>query len=66
MLFFSGGVYVSPGITSSVCEVVFNVFIELVFGTFCDEIFFILLAILLSVKSPVTSTVFLLAKVCSF
>ena len=45
-------------ITSYVCEVVFNPFVELVPGTFCDEISVILSTILLPVKSPIAFAVF--------
>lgn len=48
-------------ITSYVCEVVFNPFVKLVPGTFCDEISVILSTILLPVKSPIASNLFWIA-----
>ena len=50
-------IYISLGITSSVCEVVFNLFIELVSGTFCDEVVVVLSIVLLPINSPVVSAV---------
>ena len=50
--------YISFGITRSVCKVELNLFIELVSGTFSDEVFVILSAILLPVKSPIASNLF--------
>ena len=45
-------------ITSYVCEVIFNPFVKLVPGTFCDETSVILSTILLPVKSPIAFSVF--------
>ena len=53
--------YISFGITRSVCKVELNLFIELVSGTFSDEVFVILSAILLPVKSPIASNLFWIA-----
>ena len=53
--------YISFGITRSVCKVELNLFIELVSGTFSDEVFVILSAILLPIKSPIASNVFWIA-----
>ena len=53
--------YISFGITRSVCKVELNLFIELVSGTFSDEVFVILSAILLPIKSPIASNLFWIA-----
>ena len=55
---FLGSMYISFGITPAVCKVELNLFIELVSGTFSDEVFVISSAILLPIKSPIASNVF--------
>ena len=50
--------YISLGILSLICVVVFNLFTELVSGPFCDAVFVILSVILLPTKTPVVSAVF--------
>ena len=55
---FSGSMHLSLGIVPSAWEVVFNLFIELVSETYCDEVFVILSAILLPVKWPVVSNAY--------
>ena len=52
LVFFSGDMFISLGIASSFCKVVLGS------GTFCDEVFVILSAILLQIKSPFTPAAF--------
>ena len=52
LVFFSGDMFISLGIASSFCKVVLGS------GTFCDEVFVILSAILLQIKSPFAPAAF--------